>query len=370
MKKLLAILAVGALSVSLLAGCGKQENTTEETNTDLSFVETEDLVEEEEETVDGMSRSDLTGEWIDADLAAQRPVAVMIGNLKVATPQYGIGSADIVYEAPVEGSLTRLMAIFQDYENVEKIMSLRSCRLYYIDYALEFDAIYIHYGQSYLAEDMLSQSYVNNLSGLDGSIASMFFRDSAKTAPDNAYTTGEAIVEGISTKGYDTQHSEEYEGHYQFNADDGTEITLDDGVDAVVVKPGYFVNKPWFVYDEETGLYARYQYGEEQIDALTDEQLTYKNILFQVCEWSVADTEANYLDVETVGSGTGYYVTNGKAIPVTWEKETQTGATKYYDADGNEITLNQGKTWVCIIQDTYEENVTFYASEEEYSAAQ
>lgn len=84
----------------------------------------------------------------------------------------------------------------------------------------------------------------------------------------------------------------------------------------------------------------------------------------------MADTEANYLDVETVGSGTGYYVTNGKAIPVTWEKETQTGATKYYDADGNEITLNQGKTWVCIIQDTYEENVTFYASEEEYSAAQ
>ncbi len=139
-------------------------------------------------------------------------------------------------------------------------------------------------------------------------------------------------------------------------------------MDAAVVQPGYLVNKPWFVYNSETGLYDRYQYGDAQTDALTGEQLAVKNILIQVCDWYTADSENGYLDVTTTGTGSGYYITNGTAIPVTWSKDSQMSATRYYDADGNEITLNQGKTWVCIVQDTYEENITFYAGEEEFAA--
>lgn len=374
MKKWIAILLTAVLGMLLFAGCGKKQEDISESDIQLSFVEPEDLTayepEEEEEAADtheGEARSDLTGEWIDEELAMQRPVAVMIGNTQVATPQYGIGSADIIYEAPVEGSLTRLMAFYQGYASVDKIMSIRSCRLYYIDWALEFDALYIHYGQAYLAESMLSNSYVNNLSGLDGSLDSMFFRDSSKSAPHNAYTTGEAISNGIAVKGYNTLHDEEYTSHYLFNEDDENEITMDDGEAAVVVQPGYLVNKPWFVYDSETGLYERFQFGSAQTEALTGEQLAVKNILIQVCDWYTADSSNGYLSVTTTGTGTGYYVTNGTVVPVTWSKESQTSATRYYDSDGSEIVLNQGKTWVCIIQDTYEENITFYASEEEFA---
>lgn len=247
-------------------------------------------------------------------------------------------------------------------------MSVRSCRLYYIDWALEFDAIYMHVGQAYLAKDMLSNSYVNNLSGLDGSLDSIFFRDSSKSAPHNMYVTGASIAEGISIKGYETEHDADYTSHYQFNEDDEVELTLSGGEDAVVVQPGYLVNKPWFVYNQETGLYDRYQYGDAQTDALTGEQLSVKNILIQVCDWYTADTDSGYLDVTTIGTGNGYYITNGAAIPVTWSKDSQMNATRYYDADGNEITLNQGKTWICIVQDTYEENITFYAGEEDFAA--
>lgn len=371
--RMISLLAAGALSIALLAGCGSNDGAdVSDSQQELSVVPVESLSEAEEESEvshEGEARSDLTGEWIDAELAAMRPLAIMIGNTQSAVPQYGIGSADVIYEAPVEGSLTRLMAVFQDYTNVEKIMSIRSCRLYYIDWALEFDAIYAHCGQSYLAEDMLSNSYVNNLNGIEGSLSNiMYFRDSGKSAPHNMYTTGEGITEGIRLKGYETVHDDSYTSHYQFNEDDENEIILTEGEDAAVVKPGYLVNKPWFVYDEQTGFYERYQYGEEQIDALTDEQLTVKNILIQVCDWSVANSDTGYLDVETVGSGTGYYITGGKAIPVTWSKESQTAATKYYDADGSEITMNRGKTWVCIVQDTYEDNITFYAEEASFSA--
>ena len=117
---------------------------------------------------EGMARSYLTGEWIDETIANQRPLAVMLGNTKIATPQYGITDADVIYEAAVEGQETRLMAIFQDYANLEKVMSIRSCRHYYVHWALEFDAIYAHYGQAKYAVEILSQDYVNNLSGLDG----------------------------------------------------------------------------------------------------------------------------------------------------------------------------------------------------------
>ncbi len=357
MKKIFAMLLVGALGLSLLTACGTEEEEVALSVDDSKLIAVvEEEVEEEPDTPEGMARSYLTGEWIDEDIAAQRPVAVMTGNTKDALPQYGIGSADIIYEVPVESDITRLMAIYQDYESVEKIMSIRSCRLYYIDWALEFDAIYIHYGQAYLAENMLSQSYVNNLSGLDGSLNAMFFRDSSRSAPHNAYTTGEAITTGIGIKGYATNHAEDYEGHYIFNEDDAEEIYLT-GTDASVVEPGYSFNNARFVYDPQTGLYSCFQFGSPHVDGLTGEQLTCKNILIQINEWSVADADKGYLSVETVGSGSGYYITNGKAIPVTWSKNSQTAPTRYFDEDKNEIVLNQGKTWVCIVKDTYADKI-------------
>ena len=369
MKKTAVLLLIGALSAALLAGCGKKEEPPAE---EISLAEVEDLTEEEPAPAhEGEVRSSLTGEWIDEEIAARRPFAVMMGNTKIATPQWGISSADVIYESPVEGSETRLMPIFQDYQSIEKIGSIRSCRLYYIDWALEFDAIYGHYGQAYLAKDMLSEDYVDNLSGLSGALEeTMYFRDSSRKAPHNAYTTGDGITEGIRIMEYESQRTGDWESHYKFNEDDENEIQLTDGQDAAVVQPGYLVNKPWFVYNTETGLYERFQNGAEQIDANDNSQVAVKNILLQVCDWSVADEEAGYLSVDTTGGGSGYYITNGKAIPVTWPKDSQTAPTKYFDAGGSEITMNQGKTWVCIIQDTYEDKVTFYASEEEFNAAQ
>ena len=124
------------------------------------------------------------------------------------------------------------------------------------------------------------------------------------------------------------------------------------------------------MYNTETGLYERFQNGSAQTDAGDGSQVAVKNILMQVCDWYVADEEAGYLSIDTMSGGSGYYITNGKAVPVTWSKESQSAPTRYYDADGNEITLNQGKTWVCIIQDTYADRVAFYASEEEFQTAQ
>lgn len=371
MKKRMVWLLVAAMAVTLAAGCGKKEEPEQEPEveetTPTPAPEATPTPEPTPETPEGMAKSYLTGEWIDGELAKKRPLAVMIGNTSDALPQYGISSADVIYEVPVEGSYTRLMALFQDYSGLEKIGSVRSCRHYFIYFAREFDAIYTHYGQAVYAEPVLEREDVHNLSGMDSKIESiMFYRDPSRKSPHNAFISEEGINAGIAEKGYRTELSENYSGHYQF-AEDDAPVNLE-GEDALVVSPGYFVNKPWFVYNSEDGKYYRYEFKDKQIDGANENQLAVKNILIQYCSWSKMD-ENGYLDIETTSGGEGIYITNGKMMRVNWNKDNEDSPARYYDEAGNEIKLNQGKTWVCVVRNDYKDRFGVYKTQEELSQA-
>ena len=122
-------------------------------------------------------KSYLTGENVPESIGRRRPVAVMMGNNSSGAPQSGINHAGVVYEAPVEGNITRLMGILEDYDQLERIGSVRSCRDYYLFYANEFNAIYAHYGQAAYALPYLEQHVIDNLNGIQmGKLA--FFRTS------------------------------------------------------------------------------------------------------------------------------------------------------------------------------------------------
>lgn len=370
MKK--AILFAAACCV-IFSGCGKQENeiVEEEPQTefvaDIQPIETEEEIPTETETepvVDG-NRNPLTGEPMDEALAAQRPVSCMIGNTTDAMPQYGTSAADVLVEAPAEGGLTRLMAIYQDYANLPTIMSVRSCRHYYAYLSNEFEAIYVHYGQAIYATEMLKSC--DDLNGLDGDLENVtFFRDSSRKSPHNAYINGESIIAGIQKREYRTEHAPMYENKFRFAAADQA---LENGEAAAVVEPGYLVNKPWFVYNEETGLYDRYQYKSSHVDGGTGEQLAFKNIIFQVCDYKM-EPDGKYLDVKTASyGGSGKYISNGKAMDITWVKEVEDGVGRYYDADGNELELNPGKTCICIILNDAEDKIGVYANEADFEAS-
>lgn len=323
---------------------------------------------EETNTHAGEAQSYLTGEWMDEEIVKTRPIAMMTENTKQTLPQYGISTAGVVYEAPVEGSYTRLMPIYDDLGTLEKVGNVRSSRLYYLYFAAEFDAVYVHFGQAANVVAYLERGVVNNLSGLDGSVSSaVFYRTSDRKAPHNAYTSAEGIKQGIEKKQYRKEHDADYTGHYQF-AEDDKPVTLKNGTDVAVVKPYYFYNHPYFIYNDKDRLYYRYQFGEKQVDGNNDEQLSYRNIIFQNVEYSIYEG-TEYLNIPLTGGGAGKYFTNGKMIDITWKKDQEWGITHYYDADGKEITLNQGKTWVCIIQNPYADKSEFYATEKEFTDA-
>ncbi len=355
------------LIILLIRGILKKKEDTPQLSVPTEQTETvlEDLTSEEtevtelvvEETHEGQARSLYTGLWIDEELASVRPVALMIENTKSALPQYGLAQADVIYECPVEGGITRLMAIMQDYTGMERIGNIRSSRNYYVYFAREFDAVYFHCGKSHFAESLLASDFIDNVDGTTGKAASYYYRTSDKSAPHNLYTSSAMISSAISAYGYSSVLSDTAESHYQF-AEDNEPVTLSDGTDAVKVSLYYSNNKPYFVYQEEDGLYYRYQFSSAQTDAITGEQLTAKNIIIQVCDWYLWEESTGYLYIEYMGSGTGKYITNGKCIDITWTRESESGKTRYYDTDGNEIVLNQGVTWVEIAQDTYAGNIT------------
>lgn len=356
----MGLIILGCAAI-LAAGCGKKKETSAPTPTETvtptpepeekAKIEKTENTENTNELPEGMVRSYLTGEAVEESIGRRRPVAIMLNNIKAACPQYGINHAGVIYEAPVEGGITRLMGIFEDYDNLEKIGSVRSCRDYYIFYAAGFDAIYSHYGQSIYAETYLEQPEVNNLSGLSDYGDQVYYRTSDRKPPHNAYTSFEGLQKGIELNGYSQEYDKDYKSSYVF-AEDQNPVTPEAGITANTIKPGgYNYNNPWFTYNQETGLYDRFQYGEAQIDDETDEQISVKNILIQNSRWQNYD-ENGYLNIDVNTSGTGTYITNGKAIDVTWSKKDPWGPTYYYDANGTQITMNQGKTWVCIVLDS------------------
>ncbi len=375
-KRILSAMVCTAMLCFTLAGCGgadESENT--EGDTSSVAMETDTATEEEEEVEigpDGMARSYLTGEWIDADLASQRPVAVMIENTSGSQPSYGIGSADIIYEYPVEGGITRFMAIFQDYSGLDRIGSVRSSRPYYAYTAISFDAIYVHCGGSIETyNEILDVGLIDNIDEMKYDNGN-FFRADDISAPHNLYTYSDGIANAIEALGYATEHSDSYAGNFLFNKDDENDITLTDGEDAAVVVVYQTNPKPWFVYNEEDGLYYRYEFGKEQTDAVTGEQLAVTNIIIQECDVETYYDEQSHdrVEISTLAGGAGKYITNGKAIDITWECSANGEATKYYDLDGNEIRLNQGKTWVEITDVDYSSRNVIYATYEEYEAAE
>lgn len=367
-RVLAAVFAVG-LCLAGLTGCRENKETVAEepspTATEAptatptpSPTETPvptPTAEPEEQLPPGMVRSYLTGEIVSEEIGRRRPAAVMINNIEACLPHWGLTHAGVYYEAPVEGGISRIMAIFEDYDNVERIGSVRSCRNYFIFYASGFESIYVHYGQSAYAVPYLELPEVNNLSGLAGYGDQIFYRTSDRNPPHNAYISGQGIRDGIEICGYSDAYSEDYSGHYNFATAEEPELLANGYTANTVIPGGYNYNEPVFNYDAASGLYYRSQFGEPHIDEETGEQLAVKNILIQNSAWDYYES-GGYLNIDQDTPGTGIYITNGKAVDVTWHKNEPWGPTYYFDSEGNEITLNEGKTWVFIVLDTYAED--------------
>ena len=325
------ILATGTLFALKVLNKNKESNVTAEVEEEPE----EEVVEEPKiQIVDVNSKT--------------RPYAVMINNNHEAWPQCGLEDAYLVYEIIAEGGITRMMALFKD-KYPEKIGSVRSARHYFIDYANENDAIFVHWGGSPQAYERIYAG-VNHIDGiaLEGSV---FFRDNTlnrayehkgfvdlkkakQYAENNGYTreTNEDLLLDYSTEEIDLSTNE--------NAKIANNIDL--------VYSYYHTTS--YEYDEENKVYKRYMSGKANVDLETNEQYTAKNIIvYKVNNYTINDGEnKGRQELTNIGSGEGYYITDGYSIPITWEKKTHNGQTVYKYKTGGKIKVNDGNTFIQI----------------------
>ncbi len=352
------------------AGTDNPEATEEPEATEVPDEKADsEIIKDRYENENGQMQSYLTGEWKDAAVVKRRPMAVMTPNNKAAMPQYGISKASVIYEAPVEGRITRLMAIIEDYDELEFVGPVRSSRDYYVYECMAYDAIYCNWGLAVpFVEELLASDRIDNISqavsGIHNPYQNAFFRRDRPgyKTEYTGYMYIDEYEEGVEHFGYETEYRDTFEQAFTF-ANDGWPATYDDYEDATLVYPGgssgsnrsgYGSHRPWFEFNEEDGLYYRYQYDEPQIDEVNDEQLAVANVIFKVCHGEVREPSSyDYLAFGVHGTGDAYIFTNGKVIEGSWKRESDNSANMFYDENGKEIIFNQGKTWICNIWDDY-----------------
>ena len=376
----LAIITLFCITGILLAHstAKKPSEKTGQEQTDVTSGKTQEHESEETESPENENSSDtaearsyLTGLPIGEEQQNKRPLAVMLSNIRASCPQTGIEKASVIYEAPVEGRITRLMGLFEDWESIEKIGYIRSSRDYFVYCALEHDAVYCHFGQATMyVGTLLNSDRVDNISaavaGIDHPAYDVFRRTTDRRAPHNVVASGKDILKNVERFGYSLEYHDTFQPKFIFISSKEPDIyknmpdvnTIYPGGQAPDGANGYSRIQAYFEYDGEK--YYRYQYGGPHIDEATGNQLTCDNVILQYCYGEVRD-ENDYLAFGCHGdNGLPVQVfTQGKVINGTWSRYSDNDPAVYLDEAGNPIKLTPGKTWICIIWTDYAKDVEF-----------
>lgn len=356
------IIAASVFLMFTLTACGKNEADSSQPETEPSETiaatemteppATEAATEAVEQII-----NPLTGEdGYNKEAVGKRPVAVMVSNIKAALPQYGVEDADIIYELPVEGGITRLMAVYADYTDVPDVCSVRSCRYYYPLLAYGMDAIYCHWGSDKtIALDTLYSLGIDRFDGNENSLGygTVFERDEYRAQYyDKEHTgclRGGRLAEAIENMGYRTEINDENKnGAFKFNAPDSPKEPDGEMCEKAVLEYSteYYST---FEYDAEKGVYMKYHSGTAHNDGVTGNQISFTNV-FALETYTSLRSDGKHLNVG-LESGEGYYISMGKVQEITWSKASNSSPVKIYDEMGEEIVVNAGKSYIGFIND-------------------
>ena len=300
----------------------------------------------------------LTGLPMDEAYGDRRPAAVMLNNLKQALPMYGVSRADIIYEAPAEGGITRMLGVYQDPSQVEQIGSVRSTRAYYLDLAQGHDAILLHAGYSEEARMEIKNRGVTNMDCLSGYEGTLYWRDQERIRTrgleHSAFTSGERIEEAYSKLKGRTEYATGFRQGLLFS-DDGTPRG---GTPAVSISIEYSTYKTGlFEYDPLTGRYDVSQYGAPFIDGLDDSRVSVTNVIIIYAKiWNQGDKDG-HLSIDLVSSGEGLFACGGRVIPLIWSKASHSAPFVYTLQDGSPLRLGRGRSFVNIVSRSYKVDI-------------
>ena len=342
------------LTLLCLTGCGQKEEPASKTEESEPIPVEEPAPEPEPipEPVGPAGINPLTGLPMEPEYEQNRPVAVMLNNLKKAQPQLGVSMADIIYEVPAEGGITRMLGVYQTLDGVGNLGSIRSARPYYIELAMGHDALYVHAGGSPEAYQDLKSWKVDSIDGVNASASqsAVFWRDPErkknKGYEHSLLASGETIQSFWDNSKYPKTHQDDYSYPQTF-----TDDPLTGGKAAEHIKLYYTSYKTGlFDYDAETGKYLVSQYQAPYVDGNTGEQVGVTNLLILETSISaISGDTAGRLKVRTTGEGEGTLYRSGQCIPIHWSRSNRDVPFSYTTSDGQPLALGRGNSYVCLI---------------------
>lgn len=295
----------------------------------------------------------LTGiDDLSAEAVGKRPVAVMINNVEDALPQYGIAEADVIFELPVEGSLTRLMALYGDYTTMPDICAIRSCRYYYPAIAKGFDAFYVHWGSDPTILDYVNGLKIDRYDGM-ANPHSLFGRDASRRSAGyslehTGYFKGTKFAEAVKEDGKRTDLLDSKKGT-AFQFCDINDVVTPTGNACDKVHINFGATTATFNYDAEKQVYTKKINGHDHIDGKTKETLSFTNVFVLETSISIRD-EIGHKKINWAGSSSavGYYISNGAVEKIHWSKANGNEGEylRFYKESGEELIINRGKSYI------------------------
>ncbi|MBI2598641.1 DUF3048 domain-containing protein [Candidatus Curtissbacteria bacterium] len=286
----------------------------------------------------------------------RRPLAVMIENHADARPIIGLSRADIVYEVVAEGGITRTLDIFF-CQDVGDLAPIRSARTYFLDWVLEYNAAYAHVGGANTPGPANALGQIRDYGILDmdqfGLGFPTYWRGTDKLAPHNVHSTTKKLWEAAQERGFgpENKDGEKWDdGFIKWKFKD--DAALEARGDQKPITTPFWEQAPDYTvtwqYDKNTNVYQRFIAGVAQIDPVTTEQMSPKNVIVQFQVESTANDgyPDGHLLYKTTGTGNALIFMDGKVTKGTWNKKTREDRTIYKDAKGKEITFNRGQIWI------------------------
>lgn len=343
MKKVFLFFVIFILTFTLFSSCKKEE---------VIIPEEKPIISQE---VKNFIKNPLTGLPTTLETSANlRPVAIMVNNIGAALPHRGLSKADIVYEVVVEGGITRLLALFSDTENLPYVGPVRSTRHYYIDFALPYNAIFLHFGGSPAGYERINSTNIDNIDGM--TYTNFFYQDkqraSSKGKEHSFFISNKELKTlenklNLSLEGNTEAPFLFYENEYFPKNNDAENVFASFSKDY----------NSEFSYNLSTGLYSKKRNGQNHIDADTKNILQYKNILILYTSIGSYNGEALRREV-SLSSGKGYYITNGGKEEITWKKGKSANQFTFTDSNNEPLKVNKGKTYICILGNERETHST------------
>lgn len=344
LRMAVVFMLVIALTVTF-AACGNKEEETTQPETTTMVTTTE--APEPEIIVNRLTGLDDLSE----KAIGKRPVAVMINNIRKSLPQYGLSQADLLFEMLVEGGITRMMAVYSDYTKMPEICSVRSCRYYFPIFAHGLDAVYFCFGSNEtLGTPTLKRIGIDYIDGNQIADKTVFDRDPQRvnrySREHTFFLKGPDMPQILKKYDIRTDYLEKKDTPIFKFRQDGKKTKGDTACDKVNLK---FSNSYYstFTYDKASKTYKKQHTGNAHIDQRTGEQLSFTNLF--VLETSVNNYKGTILVEIDWKGGTGYYISNGKSQKITWEKKSEGANIKVYNAEGKQLKVNPGKSYIGVI---------------------